>query len=145
MEDKDFLINKLKLSDAIISNDSTSINTVSMVLNNGSLTKDQLDVIKSFIISIYQYETVTSDTVKLVINSINGLNKDYLLALYDAQTYQVHDRSDTTISAIKNKLNAAITFDNDTDKLLYFSILSNIVILLRDRDLIALSIQKLQS
>ncbi|MFT5873849.1 MAG: hypothetical protein ACI8WT_002801 [Clostridium sp.] len=144
MEEKEFLLNLLKLTDGLINNDVSIISTIVSDINLGVLTDVQVRKIKDTISSfIYSSQSEINTTLKSIINNIKALNKEYLIALLEIK--EISSTNDPIISKelIKSKLNdTTIIFDNNNDKTNYYSLLINLSINLKDSDLIKLAIDK---
>ncbi|MCH4199292.1 MAG: hypothetical protein LKF87_03705 [Clostridium tyrobutyricum] len=146
MDDKTFLLNKLNLADAVLTNDADGVNTAITALNGEALIVNQTSSIKETILSFLDggVSNMNIDLLKSVINQINGLNKAYLLSMVDLKTLSFRDSTAKTI--VQEKLqDKEITFDDDNDKFNYYYILSNYAIVLRDRELIQAAITAVQA
>jgi hypothetical protein len=147
MEDMDFLLNILKLSDGIIKKDNALITTISNTFNSGKLTEEQEERIKSCLSSFIEGDSNNTNlTLKLAINSISSINKNYLLALITIRNINIYGNPIEAKQVITTKLSdTTIVFDNDRDKFTYYSFLVNLTIRTQDISLIKAAIDKIQS
>ncbi|EPY6430793.1 hypothetical protein [Clostridium sporogenes] len=143
MENKIFLLNLLQLTSNIIK-DSTEAVTIAGEFNKAELTKDQEGQLKDNINSLINEDINNVSLLKDVINAIDILNKQYLISMLELRSLNFQNEGFKKV--IYEKLSASdITFDNDTQKYMYYSLLVNLTIASRDTELIKLAIDKIQN
>jgi len=145
MDEKTFLLNLLNLSDGMLKNDTTLINTTISNFNNATLDESQKTKLKENIYNFINGDTaVSKDALKNVINLLNCLNKDYLNAVVDLRFVDIGNK-ESLKTFVTNKLaDTKIVFDSDTDKYSYYYQLSNLAIVTRDVSVIEKAIEAVQ-
>lgn len=146
MDDKNFLLTLLTLSDNAIKDDLDKLNPIINTLNTAELTTQQIETLNTNVASLIDPGMPNIvDGIKLIINGVTGLNKNYLLALIDIRFLDFKDLS-LAKSLVESKLlDTSITFDNNVVKYNYYYVLSNLAINLKDNALIEQAINMVQS
>lgn len=137
MENKDFLINTLKLADGIKNNNKKAIEEFLLYINSIDITPEEIMIIKDF----FKNENAN---IKLVISTISNinciLNKESLIAYIKLRQNEYN--TSTTLSGI---LNTDFVFDDESEKFVFYTVLVKKVINFGDSDLIKAAIDKVQT
>jgi hypothetical protein len=145
MDEKSFLLNLLNLSDGILKNDTNLINTTVANFNSAELTEPQKVKIKENVYNFMNGDTtVSEDTLRNVINSLNCLNKPYLNAVVDLKFVDINGKEGLKTFVTNKLADTKIVFDSDTDKYSYYYQLSNLAIVTRDVSVIEKAIETVQ-
>lgn len=144
MENKIFLLNLLKLSSNILEGNNEAIK-IAKELNENELNENQQAQLKENINSLINQNLKNISLLKDVINNIDILNKQYLISTIELRTLDFQNKT-LFKNIISEKLSdTTITFDNNIEKYVYYSLLVNLTIASKDIELIKLAIDKIQS
>jgi len=146
MDEKNFLLSILTLSDGIIKEDTGIVAGATDSLNLTTLKDDQQDTVKNIITTAIYNTKGINPALKLAISKINGLNEKYLLSLFDVKMITLSNNFLENKQEIEDKLkDSSIVFDNDRDKHSYYFQLVTLTINLQDSDLIKTAFDRIQS
>lgn len=143
MENKEFLLKKLQISNCLIKKDKKALEyakQINMKDLNESQSNSFIELIRSFIDSSNDFTIL-----KELINILNPMNKTYLLSMIDLRSIDFYSNPSKAEKILKEKLNnKEIIFSNDTEKYLYYSLMVNLTITSKNCDLIGQAINVIQ-
>ncbi len=134
-----FLLNMLKLKQAIDNKDIENIDNAILQLNNSNINdNDAIAYMKDYFINLRG----DIKLIKKVIDELNGLKDKEALKLYVELS---NSFSEITIVKIKEILNKNIEFEDKKTTVDFYSLIAQAIIFLDDPDCLKMTIDKLQN
>jgi hypothetical protein len=144
-QDQQFLISVLNLSKKLKANDTTVMDDIAVINNYATISDEQKIQVDDIVrIECEDAKALNKELLKTVVNALPFVDQAYLLELIEFATLDL-----TNFETYKAYINAAITkeitFKKPLNELVYFKRIVNACITLRDQDLTAKAIDRIQS